>query len=252
MKQFLLFLFVMSLFASCQNTPKETITEDAQVPNTSDHKAKYTDVKPVIDGFGNDQIWSEVEWYPIDQLWIGNPVNADDFEGRFKLAWNKDFLYILAEIKDDVLMDIHEDGLVQYWDDDCLEIFIDEDRSKGLHQFSHNAFAYHIGLDYSVTDFGPDSMPHYYNDHLICKRTMKNNVYTWEVAMSVYNDQYKDGEAMKSETLSKGKTMGFAIAYCDNDKSLTRENFYGSIFVPGEDKNRGYIDAGIFGELILE
>ena len=45
--------------------------------------------------------------------------------------------------------------------------------------------------------------------------------------------------------------MGFALAYCDNDNSKERENFIGSVYVDGEDKNRGWIDANIFGTLKL-
>jgi len=45
--------------------------------------------------------------------------------------------------------------------------------------------------------------------------------------------------------------MGFAVAYCDNDNSQIRENFIGSEVIEGEDKNRGWIDAGIFGSLQL-
>jgi hypothetical protein len=46
--------------------------------------------------------------------------------------------------------------------------------------------------------------------------------------------------------------MGFALAYCDNDTSKERENFIGSVAVAGEDKNRGWIDAGIFGTIVLK
>jgi len=260
--KYLLIAFLLISVMACQSEDgKEAETKTIAPPklpkkeidvSKADHVANQTMIKPVIDGKGNDQIWREAEWNPMDQLWIGKPASPEDFSGRFKLAWHKDYLYILAEITDDVLMDIHENGLVQYWDDDCLEIFIDEDRSKGPHQFSHNAFAYHIALDYKVADFGTDSLPHYYNDHLICKRTKNDNTYTWEVAMSIYDDQFQDGKAAQSVALERGKTMGFAIAYCDNDNSKTRENFYGSIFVPGEDKNQGYLDAGIFGTLILK
>ena len=51
--------------------------------------------------------------------------------------------------------------------------------------------------------------------------------------------------------LSAGKKLGFALAYCDNDYSEERENFIGSVAIEGEDKNRGWIDAGIFGTLEL-
>jgi len=52
--------------------------------------------------------------------------------------------------------------------------------------------------------------------------------------------------------LKSGKKMGFALAYCDNDHSTERENFIGSTIVEGEDKNKGWIDAGIFGLLRLK
>ena len=40
--------------------------------------------------------------------------------------------------------------------------------------------------------------------------------------------------------------------YCDNDKSELRENFFGSVIVNGDNKNRGWIDANIFGTIKLK
>ena len=51
--------------------------------------------------------------------------------------------------------------------------------------------------------------------------------------------------------MSEGKRIGFAIAYADNDNSKKRENLIGSVFVPGENKNAGWIDANVFGTLEL-
>jgi hypothetical protein len=45
--------------------------------------------------------------------------------------------------------------------------------------------------------------------------------------------------------------MGLMVAYCDNDASALRENFIGSEYAPGKEKDRGWIDAGLFGQLIL-
>ncbi len=209
--------------------------------------------KPNIDGMADDAVWQNAQWHNLDQLWIGDSIAAEDFSGRYKLAWSEDFLFILAEIQDDTLIDIHEDGLQFYWDDDCLEIFVDEDASGGNHQYSHNAFAYHIGLDYRVADIGPDSLPHYYDDHVSCRRTTSGNTSIWEAAVALYPDSYRDGAAgNKPVKLQRGKVIGFALAYCDNDHSPERENFIGSTFVPGEDKNRGWIDAGIFAKLTLK
>ena len=35
----------------------------------------------------------------------------------------KDALYLLAKIKDDVLIDHNVDRITAWWDDDCLKIF---------------------------------------------------------------------------------------------------------------------------------
>ena len=41
------------------------------------------------------------------------------------------------------------------------------------------------------------------------------------------------------------------VAYCDNDRSELRENFVGSEITYKGKTDQGYIDAGLFGELIL-
>jgi hypothetical protein len=51
--------------------------------------------------------------------------------------------------------------------------------------------------------------------------------------------------------LKTGKKIGFALAYCDNDGSLERESYIGSVFIPGTDKNQAWINADILGTLIL-
>lgn len=208
--------------------------------------------KIVIDGMANESDWNAAEWKPLDQFWLGNTADSTDFKGRYKLLWNANSLYLLAEIQDDTLIDIYKDKFDSWWDDDCLEIFVDEDRSKGEHQYNHNAFAYHIALDGNVVDLGPDKKPHLYNDHVVSKRTQKGNLSIWECAVKLHTDKYKDEVKNQSPVkLLSGKKIGFALAYCDNDHSERRENFIGSIPVAGEDKNRGWIDAGIFGELTL-
>lgn len=206
---------------------------------------------PKIDGIADENIWQNTQWHPIDQLWLGSQYNSVDFEGKYKLTWTKEALYLLAEIKDDKLIDINEDPLIAWWDDDCLEIFIDEDNSGGEHQYNHNAFAYHVALDGNVVDMSTEKQGKLYNSHLESKRITNGNTSTWEVKILVFDDTYKDDEENTPIELLAGKTIGFALAYCDNDYSIERENFIGSIPVEGEDKNRGWIDANIFGTIKL-
>lgn len=64
---------------------------------------------------------------------------------------------------------------------------------------------------------------------------------------------YADADSSaQSLVLEAGKTMGLMVAYCDNYGSELRENVIGSERVDSGKKDRGYIDAGIFGTLTLE
>lgn len=204
----------------------------------------------VIDGKGNEKSWDKAEWKEINYTWLGEEPSKKDFQGRYKILWDEKYLYFLVEVKDDSLSDQEPDPFVNWWEDDCLELFVDEDRSMGNHQFSNNAFAYHITLDYAIIDLASDKKPRNYKDHLEVKRSKTGaDLYTWEVAMKVFDDRYpKNTQPVK---LKAGKVLGFAVSYNDNDGDNRRENFIGSVEIEGEDKNRGWIDAGVFGELKL-
>ncbi len=211
-----------------------------------------TDNPITIDGNATENAWQRAQWHALDQVWLGEVFSHEDFKGRYKLTWDREQLYLLVEITDDVLYDQKKDPLKRYWDDDCVEIFIDEDNSGGLHQYSHNAFAYHVAIDGNVVDIGPDREPHLYNSHVISKRQTDGTTSIWEMSIRLYPDSYLDDGSVKPVKLRPNKKIGFALAYCDNDGSKERENFIGSVFVPGEDKNQGWIDADIFGTLLLK
>lgn len=215
-------------------------------------EVKKAQKSPTIDGQALDACWGNAEWLALDQLWLGNAYTNDDFNGRYKLSWDDDALYLLVEITDDVLFDQHKDPLKLWWDDDCVEVFVDEDNSGGVHQFTHNAFAYHVAMDGNVVDLATDEKPKLYNDHVTSKHVTNDKTTTWEIAVKLFSDDYIDEKENTPKGLSKNKKIGFALAYCDNDSSKERENFIGSVFVPGEDKNQGWINADVFGTLILK
>ena len=229
--------------------------KDATSPQNGNEKQYFTAAygTPFLDGRSDDVAWQSAPWLPLDQVWLGESPAANDFSGRYKLLWDDNNLYVLAEITDDTLVDTHPDGLLQYWDDDCLEIFVDEDASGGDHQYSYNAFAYHIALDGKVVDIRPDREFAYFNEHCTTRINTVGQVTTWEVAVKIFDgNTYEADSENVAKWLKKGKKMGFALAYCDNDYASERENFMGSVRVAGEDKNRGWIDAGVFGLLTLE
>ena len=225
----------------------------SHLPNRSEYRAPESTSPLTIDGIADEAVWSSARWQDLDQRWLGPEHSAADFEGRYKVAWAKNKLVILVEFTDDILIDTHRDPLVQYWDDDCLEIFIDEDFSGGEHLYNHNAFAYHMSLDNKAIDIGTDEKPHDYSHHVESRWQQVGDKVIWEVAIDIYDDTYEDdADDNMPIALSAGKLMGLMVAYCDNDGSELRENFIGSEEIAEGPKDRGYIDAGVFGSLVLE
>ncbi len=253
-------IILLSLFlgvVSCKQKAEkpEPKKEETKVSQKTDHQLrsvkKITD-KITIDGIGNETSWDNATWYPMDQVWLGEPVDSTDFTGRYKLAWSKNALYVLVEVQDDVLRDEFENPLERWWDEDCVEIFIDSDNSGGDHQFNHNAFAYHIDTEGNVVDIIAENTPKLFNDDMDSKRVTNGNISIWEFRISLFSDSYKYGMLNEILQLKANTKIGFAIAYCDNDSSEHRENFIGSVVVEGPDKDRGWKDAGIFGTIELE
>ena len=226
--------------------------DSSHLPGRSEYRAPEATSPVTIDGVADDAVWSRASWRELDQRWLGPEYTTADFEGRYKVAWTENKLVILAEFTDDILIDTQRDPLVQYWDDDCLEIFIDEDYSGGEHHYNHNAFAYHLSLDNQAIDIGTDQRARSYSHHVDSRWRQDGDKVTWEVAIEIYDDTYQDDSDDNTPVvLTAGKLMGLMIAYCDNDGSELRENFIGSEEIAEGPKDRGYIDAGVFGSLVL-
>ena len=227
-------------------------SDTTHVEARSSYAAPFAAAGIRVDGLAEDTAWEAAEWRAINYKWLGPDYSEADFQGRFKVVWTEARIYLLVEIVDDILFDAHRDPLVQYWDDDCLEVFVDEDYSGGDHQYNHNAFAYHFSLDNQAIDIGTDEKARNYSHHVESSWRQHDSALTWEVSISLYDDTYVD-DAIDNEpvTLLAGKIIGLMVAYCDNDGSELRENFVGSESVPSGPKDRGWIDAGLFGEVLL-
>ena len=75
----------------------------------------------------------------------------------------------------------------------------------------------------------------------------EHKIYLFDEA--TFNEDSTENTPMQ---LEPDKEIGFALAYCDNDNSPERENFIGSVYIEGEDKNKGYLTADIFGTIVLK
>jgi len=212
---------------------------------------------PVIDGTA-DTVWDKAPWDSIPYAYIGTAPTQADFAGRYKAMWDSGHVYLLVEIVDDSVSDTHAEPLDNYWNDDALELFVDENHDGGVHQYNFKAWAYHISTrvdasgNHDVVDAGTDQQNHLFNNHFKVVRKQVGHTSLWELSMLVNGDNYTLAGPNTPLVLHDGKVMGFTVAYCDNDGGTTRENFMGSVNTPGHFQNQGYIDASCFGTLELQ
>jgi hypothetical protein len=244
---------------------------------------------PVVDGIGDDACWESVPWQSIDQVWIpyDSTVTPDDYSGRYKVVWSSttNLLYFLMEVTDDVFVDGYDpNGGGAIYDYDISEVFIDKNKSGGLHIFdgkgsdtlnvgtnAENAFSYHMYAalpaagqvttdvyadDLAGTSWGNSWRPDYSSHFPEFALRVTGNMAVREFSLIVYNDTYDNNnkDASRSQ-LAVGKVMGLSLAYCDNDEDLdenqkVRDNMFGSVWeaFPG---NKHWENADGFGSIEL-
>lgn len=245
---------------------------------------------PVVDGRGDDACWENVPWQSIDQVWIpyDSTVTPEDYSGRYKVIWSSttNLLYFLIEVHDDVFVDGFIPGVTaDIYNYDIVEVFIDENKSGGLHIFdgkgndgvqygtnAENAFTYHTYAAFPKE--GEVTTAHYvydldgsnwsnsksmnYTSHIPTFSLGKTgNTAIWEFSLIVYNDTYEDTMANKAAARSQlavGKEMGLSVAYCDNDNpnenTKVRDNMFGSVWEPSPG-NMHWMNADGYGSIKL-
>jgi len=292
-KLILLAMVIAVFFADCTHTNNPPSEKDPNKKDPTDDPpsitlgqddlaAYYVETPPLIDGSGDDAAWEKAKWQPIKYEWMYNtppnitPVkNAQDFSGKFKVVWTAERLYILAEITDDVISFTR--GSTPYdspQNDDCLELFIDENASGGARASDggNNFFTYHMsygGLNISDYIGGNSNTTNDPTTHIENGNILRNShinykigkndathTYIWEAEMKVYNNTYplRSSPDTTPVSLTAGKKMGFAVAYCDADAKGTREHFIGSMFVTGNtdnERNSSYLNSDQYAKLYL-
>jgi hypothetical protein len=82
--------------------------------------------------------------------------------------------------------------------------------------------------------------------------TIAEDLYLWEFAIKLYDASYNNSNPEASRVFPEhNKIMGFSLAYCDNDETTSRENFFGTMTLTSSTANNSYIDATIFGVMKL-
>jgi cellulose 1,4-beta-cellobiosidase len=240
---------VDSSSSSLSSSSSSSSSSVAAEPNS--YVAPRVQTAPEIDGT-IDAVWEQAAWAPINVFWLGTQPNptADDYTGQYKALWDENYLYLLFDVTDERLYDHTRDPLSNYWEDDTVEIFIDENKNGGPHQSNTSAWAYHISSYGDVVDY-TTSGPHLLNDHIDMRLVSMGDKHVWEMRVRIYGEDYADDQANTPLILTAGKEMGFSASYIDNDGNPQRESMMGSVDTPGHRNNQGYLDASVFGSLRL-
>jgi hypothetical protein len=215
-------------------------------------EAYLTRSQMTIDGYSKDSIWSSLDWYDMNYKWMGETVDSADYSGRFKLAWNSQYLFVLVEVIDEHLNPTLGNGIENYWKGDYVEVFIDEDKSGGNHQFNHQAFAYHISTEGHAIDKNMSKETIFFDEHVQVKRSQIGNKHLWEMAIKLFDNTFDENAKDNTPVeIVKEKRIGFSIAYGDNDGNNSRENFMGSKKQHGNNNDEGYINSDVFGSILF-
>lgn len=219
--------------------------------NRNHYDAHRAATAPVIDGT-LDAVWEAAAWAPIDVFWLGTQPNptAQDYSGRYKALWDEDYLYLMFDITDDRIFDGTRNALDRYWEDDTVELFIDENKNGGQHGYNTSAWAYHLSTYGDVVD-STTSGAKLLNDHIDMRLVSMGDKHRWEMRVRIYGEDYADWKTNVPLKLAVGKLMGFSACYIDNDGSAQRESMMGSVDTQGHKNNQGYLDASVFGSLRL-
>ncbi|MDF1697549.1 MAG: sugar-binding protein [Saprospiraceae bacterium] len=264
----ILSVLLLGLFIGCKSktsdkgiekpaisTEQECHQSDSSSPKSMDNgyfMAFKTEEVIVVDGCSKDAIWSKTRWNDMNHVWLGGPVDSEDYSGRFKLSWDVDQLYILVEVVDDVLNPTLKDGKDNYWKGDYVEVFIDEDKSGGDHKFNHQAFAYHVSTEGHAIDKDTKEQTVFFDDHVTVARSNEGNTYLWEMSIRLYDAQFDENSKNNIPVkIHPMKAIGFSIAYGDNDGKGTREHFVGCKKTHGNNNDDGYINSDVFGKVIF-
>ncbi|HXI00381.1 MAG TPA: carbohydrate-binding family 9-like protein [Sphingobacteriaceae bacterium] len=94
-----------------------------------------------IDGKGSEQAWSKAQWSDAFVEIQGKRDSIDPYSTRYKMLWDKDFLYVYTEFREEHIWAKLKDHDQSIFHNNCLEIFIDPDGdSHNYIEFQINAF----------------------------------------------------------------------------------------------------------------
>lgn len=222
--------------------------------------AHFAATPPSLDGSWEN--WNRANPMTIDKtnqicrLLMGNqPWNGvEDLSAKIYAMYDQDYLYVGAEVTDDVLISHWDFPVMSYpWDTDCMEVILDtRTNSEQGHDPPTPGCFRHLSLaEYRTTDFGakqwqgggaggpllpkPNLVP---NAETYFTRTDKgyNMICRYPLA------------SLKNVKAEPGSKIGFDVAINDNDGLNYRKNQH---IWAGFNQNQSWWDVGTIGALIF-
>jgi glucose/arabinose dehydrogenase len=114
---------------------------DEPVQKSLSHECRFVDNPPTIDGIADDLAWKSAQ--PIDRFtlpWLKEQERPARTATKARLAWDREFLYFIAEMDDgDLFADLTEHD-AKIWNNDVFELFLKPAIDKtGYYEFQVNA-----------------------------------------------------------------------------------------------------------------
>ncbi|MBN2090432.1 T9SS type A sorting domain-containing protein [candidate division KSB1 bacterium] len=183
--------------------------------------------EPIIDGDLSDSTWNKAL---VAQTLIkgGTPEefseywnNFDDNQVTWKALWSEktNLVYIAIEIQDDIA-GLNDHAFPLFWQDDCVELYVDGDTSGGDYTTYENAQHWFIRRD---NKFRLAFLNSEYTGSQIQSAIQQgqNGNWTLEIAMPIFD---------KFETiphqLALGDVIGWDVWYDDSDNKVSESGKY--------------------------
>lgn len=236
-------------------------------------EAVRTEEPMTLDGVGDEPVWASAPEYALgyatwpvpsgigwDDPVNGTPAEPDDLNASFKAAWDDEYLYILVEVTDDII--VIDDTDTNYENDDGVEFYLDGDnsRDKGTawnqpgYDFVNDR-QLKIKADNSTLVIGGLYDPQengtvVVEQDIVVDRTFveTDTGYTVELRMNfsgIFRDFFADGSMVQE--VDENTYFGFDIKVSDDDDGGERDITHGW----AADSNNSYSDTTLFGTMVL-
>jgi endo-1,4-beta-xylanase len=188
---------------------------------------------PKMDVENLDPLWSSANSIETNVKVSDNSTNNTG-KAKVRTLWDKDNLYVLAEVNDPVLSDKSPNP----WEQDSVEIFVDEDNAKGI---SYDANDSQLRINYK---------------NILTANPEKSSSKVSSVTRTVYDESnpkvvkgYMIEEKIHfNNTMQSGSAIGFDVQVNnDKDGSGTR----GSAYTWNDASGNSYKDTSGYGVLRL-